>query len=167
MTQGIYTITHKPSGRRYIGASEHIEVRWYQHQCQLKAGRHHNSDLQSTWDISQETDFSFDILVCIDDPQLLKINESKYILAERNPFNSVAAPKPIVEIYATHEYDGKVTVIKAANILNVDESYIRRLIQKGKLEAVRFGSMWLVNKASVEAYAQTPRRAGHPKKQKE
>ena len=63
---------------------------------------------------------------------------------------------------------GAITTQEAAKRLGVDDSRVRKLIKSGVIQAEKFGDKsWAVDPASVEAYAQTPRKAGHPKKQKE
>jgi len=61
-----------------------------------------------------------------------------------------------------------ITTQEAAKRLDVDESHVRRLIQRGIIKAERFGGKsWVVDSESVEAYKQSPRKVGHPRKQKE
>jgi len=61
-----------------------------------------------------------------------------------------------------------ITVQEAATILGIDSSQVRRLIRRGTIKADRFGDKaWLVDPDSVNDYAQSPRKVGHPRKPKE
>jgi excisionase family DNA binding protein len=63
---------------------------------------------------------------------------------------------------------GAITVQEAARRLGVDDSRIRKLIKKKIISAEKFGDKsWAVDPVSVEKYGATPRKAGHPRKQKE
>lgn len=49
MESGIYTIVHVVSGRAYVGSSNNVEYRWYQHRWHLNRGEHTNKRLQRAW----------------------------------------------------------------------------------------------------------------------
>ncbi len=63
MTCGIYKIENKTNGKVYIGSSNNIEWRWYNHTSSLDA---HNPKcnrlLQRAWDKYGEKKFSFEIV---------------------------------------------------------------------------------------------------------
>lgn len=44
----------------------------------------------------------------------------------------------------------KLTTREAAELLGVNDSRIRQLIEAGDLEATKFAHMWMVDRASVE-----------------
>lgn len=48
--------------------------------------------------------------------------------------------------------ENEITVKEAAAILNRSNSWVHSLIQRKKVEARKFGPIWLVDKASLEAY---------------
>ena len=60
--QGIYCIRCLPSTKLYIGSSINISNRVTQHKSTLKAGRHHNPQLQSDWLKYGGNNFTFSIL---------------------------------------------------------------------------------------------------------
>ena len=65
---GIYAIIHTPTGRRYVGQSVRIEVRFREHRKSLRRGEHYNAKLQRAWNAHGETEFQFTILEeCIAD----------------------------------------------------------------------------------------------------
>ena len=59
---GVYTITHMPSGRIYVGSSVHILKRWNDHTAKLRHGTHENSYLQAAWTKYGESEFEFKIV---------------------------------------------------------------------------------------------------------
>lgn len=60
---GIYCITQKSTGRRYIGsASVGFYQRWMQHLKELKRSEHHSLFLQRAWDKNGSEDFVFEII---------------------------------------------------------------------------------------------------------
>lgn len=48
-TAGIYAIVNLTNGHRYVGQAMDIQQRWYQHQSDLRRGRHHSPHLQAAW----------------------------------------------------------------------------------------------------------------------
>ena len=83
------------------------------------------------------------------------------------PMSKVTADDgEVVYVYAnpeTVEVSGPaMTAADAARALGVTPGRVSQLIRAGKLKACRKGSMTLVDVASVESYAGTPRRAGRP-----
>lgn len=53
-----------------------------------------------------------------------------------------------------------LTTSQAAAILQVSRRRVNELIELGTLQATRFGKAWQVDPASVEAYKNSPRKAG-------
>lgn len=49
MTCGIYAIINTKNGKRYVGASITIEIRFGQHKNRLRRGVHHSIRLQRAW----------------------------------------------------------------------------------------------------------------------
>lgn len=68
MKSGIYTIT-SPSGKQYVGSSQHIPRRWRKHLRDLSLGVHHSRALQNACDKYGIDSFVFKkIIVCsVDD----------------------------------------------------------------------------------------------------
>lgn len=60
---GVYSITNKKNGKRYIGSAININKRWNEHRHLLRNGIHHSLHLQSAWNKYGESMFSFDVLV--------------------------------------------------------------------------------------------------------
>jgi len=86
-TSGVYSITNKANGKRYVGSSKHIENRWAVHRKRLRDGTHHSAALQNAWKKYGEDSFVFDI-VEIADASILIDREQFHIdslgTAERN-----------------------------------------------------------------------------------
>ena len=58
---GIYKITNNVNGKFYIGSSQNISRRWYDHKRELRIQKHHNKYLQRAWNKYGEENFSFEI----------------------------------------------------------------------------------------------------------
>jgi excisionase family DNA binding protein len=61
-----------------------------------------------------------------------------------------------------------ITVEEAARILGVVPDHVRLLIRRGRIEATRFSTVWLVDAGSVKKYLATGRTPtkGRPRKKK-
>lgn len=59
---GVYKITNIINGKFYIGSSNDIENRWYQHKKQLDGEIHSNPHLQSAWKLYGGQNFKFEIV---------------------------------------------------------------------------------------------------------
>lgn len=57
-----------------------------------------------------------------------------------------------------------LTVTEAARLAGHTNSYILRMVKAGKITGTRKGNFWLLDKGSVEAFIQTPRKRGGSKK---
>jgi hypothetical protein len=70
MSAGIYSITHVPSGKQYIGSSVNIKYRITTHKRNLHKNQHPNHKLQSAWNKYGGADFEFKALLYCDKEQL-------------------------------------------------------------------------------------------------
>jgi len=78
MNSGIYKIENTVTGDFYIGSSEDIDGRKYSHLVRLKAGKHHNHNLQRAWDKDGPEVFRFTTIEnCL--PNALLLLEQKYL----------------------------------------------------------------------------------------
>jgi len=58
-----------------------------------------------------------------------------------------------------------ITITQAAQLLNLTRSGVRDLIVRGRLQADRIGSVWVLSKADVEAYrAERDERRARPRR---
>lgn len=60
--QGVYQIRNTLNGKRYIGGSINIDVRWQRHRSDLRRGAHHAIALQRAWNKYGEAAFVFEVL---------------------------------------------------------------------------------------------------------
>lgn len=75
---GIYCIKNKVNSKKYIGQSNDIYARWYNHKYCLNNNRHGNSYLQNAWNKYGEDNFDFIILELCDESDIDK-REQYYI----------------------------------------------------------------------------------------
>lgn len=79
---GIYSITSKVNGKRYIGSSNRICVRWTQHLQKLKSNNHHNTYLQNHYNKYGENDLLFAVVEVVERGDL-SLQDFKSLLLER------------------------------------------------------------------------------------
>lgn len=80
---GVYAITHRPSGRVYIGSSVCIANRWSNHRTDLNGNRHHSSYLQRVWSKYGPDEFEFTVLLETTRQALRR--EERRLIRERQP----------------------------------------------------------------------------------
>lgn len=84
---GIYAIRNLVNSDLYIGSSQNIRERWYEHQRLLEAGKHHSRYLQSAWKKYGATAFEFIMVEAIDDLDQLITVEQEYLDAIHPAYN--------------------------------------------------------------------------------
>lgn len=62
MNSGIYTITNKTNGHRYVGSSVNLDKRFRSHRRTLRKETHRNRYLQRAWNKYGDNAFSFEVL---------------------------------------------------------------------------------------------------------
>jgi len=78
--QGIYRIRNKIDGKYYIGSSQAIEIRLYNHLRDLEKDKHPNLYLQNAWNKFGRENFIFEVIEeVMDDIDILLIKEQKYL----------------------------------------------------------------------------------------
>lgn len=58
-----------------------------------------------------------------------------------------------------------ITTGEAAAVIGVDGSRVRRWALAGRLHGHRYSHGWLFDPATVQTFAQIPRKAGRPRKE--
>lgn len=79
---GVYTITNRRTGKKYIGSSTQLKKRAEVHKREIARGKHNNRSIQQ--DILKNDDFDFKIVKVIDESNYLYYDEirNKMYLAE-------------------------------------------------------------------------------------
>lgn len=79
MTMGIYKITCKPTGRKYVGSAVNISERFDEHCGELIAGTHKNEFMQKAWNKYGINKFDFSTVERVEDRSLLLVREQWYL----------------------------------------------------------------------------------------
>ena len=79
---GIYSITSKINGKRYIGSSIRMCDRWKTHKSNLRINKHHSAHLQNHYNKYGEDDLVFSVVEIIE-KNTLSLKEFKELLLER------------------------------------------------------------------------------------
>ncbi len=54
----------------------------------------------------------------------------------------------------------EITVAQACQISGLSHSYVIRLVKEGKIKGRQIGQFWVVQRSSLQAYLDTPRKSG-------
>lgn len=76
---GIYAITNKVNGKKYIGSAIHFHKRWIRHKSALKSGLHHSEKLQRAWNKYGSDAFELSILEIIDNKESMLSREQYWM----------------------------------------------------------------------------------------
>jgi len=77
--KGIYQIRNIENGKKYVGSSKDLEMRWEKHRQKLNADNHYNPYLQNAWNKYGQENFNFEILESSINNENLKTKEKNYI----------------------------------------------------------------------------------------
>ena len=117
MDSGIYQIKNKINGKVYIGYSKHLSKRKGEHLAALRANKHYNKHLQSSFNQYGELAFEFSVLELCQE-RYLKERE-KHWIAELNAYQTDAEKQKraasIRRYYARHP-DAKIVVGKRSKM---------------------------------------------------
>lgn len=71
MKSGVYQITNRIDGRKYIGSAQNFSARWAKHSYDLRNGKHHSKFMQRCFDKYGEDAFAFEVLLYCDKENVL------------------------------------------------------------------------------------------------
>lgn len=77
--KGIYKITNVKTNKIYVGSAQLIERRWRKHKESLRANRHHNIHLQSSWNKHGSETFVFEVIEEVKKDEDLLTAEQKWL----------------------------------------------------------------------------------------
>ena len=77
----IYRILNTVNNAAYIGSTNAVYRRYYQHFDALASGKHHTRPLQNAWRVYGRDAFVFELLENVEDEHSLKIREQFWINA--------------------------------------------------------------------------------------
>lgn len=92
---GVYLITCRANGKRYVGSSTDMRRRWREHRHDLKSGRHSNPHLQNSWSKHGPDSFTFSALSFVKRAHALLWHEQRWIRALKPEFNVLPADRRV------------------------------------------------------------------------
>jgi len=121
MDSGIYQITNRETGKRYIGSAVSFKKRWWAHLGALRRGQHRNRHLQRAYDKYGEEAFGFTIFERIEDSSRLIPREQHY-LDTLNPEYNIApmASSPMLGRHHTEETRAKISEAEEGKHVSVE-----------------------------------------------
>lgn len=78
-SSGIYTITNKVNGKKYIGSAVNVGRRFSDHLKRLRKNEHHSIALQNAWNKYGEAEFIFAVVEIVSDKNMLIEREQEWI----------------------------------------------------------------------------------------
>lgn len=163
---GIYQITHKSSGKKYIGSTNNINNRRLDHLRDLRNNRHCNPHLQNAWNKYGESDFVFQIIE-ITTTNTQFIREQWYLdnkIDWNNDFNSnkSASLSPGTKgTTMSDETKKKKSIALKGKKRQMSDDEKRARSESAKLmNAKRKASGWTLSKESREKRSEIAKRLG-------
>lgn len=117
MTSGIYCITNKTNGHRYIGSSANMFGRWKRHEKMLQKGTHHSAHLQRAWIKYGADNFKFSVIAVCDE-QVLLIYEQMFIDGLHPEYNISPTAQSTTGVIRSEEYRAKQSVAQSGKTLS-------------------------------------------------
>lgn len=136
---GIYCITQKSTGRKYIGsASKDFYRRWKRHLNDLNKLCHHSIFLQRAWDKYGCSDFTFEILeiwdvdVSRDSKQLLEV-EQTYLDKFKPEFNMSPTANSRKGVKVSEETKEKIRLARKKQIMKPRSAEVIKKIAESNI----------------------------------
>lgn len=151
---GVYKITNILNKKVYIGSSNNIDYRWYQHKNLLKNNKHHSIKLQNSYNLHGEECFKYEIVEICDKDILLEREQywidyyksydseygynilnystggSKFKTWEDINDNKTAISASVMKDLLWYLQNTSEPIIKIANILGISNSVVYQIYKK-------------------------------------
>lgn len=114
---GIYVIK-SPSGKMYIGSAVNLRKRFNLHKCCLENNKHHNLNLQKSFNRMTTGTFTFKVLELVGEIEDLETREQFYIDVMNPEFNSQRVATSCTGRIVTDETKDKIrkSIIKVRSV---------------------------------------------------
>jgi len=128
---GVYQITNKTNGHRYVGSSKNIQVRFGSHVSKLKRGKHENSHLQHAWDKYGKDKFEFKVLLLCSEKDRF-IYEQKLLDSDSYEYNIEKYAQSFPGMQFTDEHRKNISLSRIGMKLSEEHKRNIGLGLKGK-----------------------------------
>ena len=142
---GVYIITNKVNGHKYIGSAVDIRQRWRGHISDLNKNKHHSVYLQRAWNKYGSQSFEFSVIEYCEKDQLIE-REQFYLDTEKPVYNISPTAGSVLGIKYSPEAIAKNSAAKKGNDFAC--RYMRSPEARAKFSAIHKGK-----KLSVETRA--------------
>ena len=117
MTTGIYLISNKENGNRYIGSSVDVEARWKHHAALLNKCIHHSRHLQNAWNLYGADSFEFSVLLICSVDDLIMF-EQRFIDVMKPEYNVSPTAGRTAGVIRTEEYRRKQSISQSNKVIS-------------------------------------------------
>jgi hypothetical protein len=138
MKTGIYSITNKRNGKRYIGSTLDLAKRWGCHRSTLRMGKHDNRYLQEAWCADGADAFEFEVITYCDPDELAQLEQfytDAYESADaRHGYNIVT------KAFGARGAKGNPRFVSSPKVERLEKRQARHTMRTGKQKAGRLTS---------------------------
>lgn len=137
---GIYAITHRDSGRMYIGSAANIRARMQKHLWHLVRNSHHSSRLQNAFNKYGAESFDRDVVEYVDDPARLIEREQTWIDFFMPFYNIERTAGSSLGVRRTDEYKARMSQIKRGSKMTESAKAAISAYMKGRKKPEGMGA---------------------------
>ncbi len=136
--KGVYEIFNTVNGKRYIGSSVNIKIRWRGHTATLKSGKSQSIKLQNAWNKYGEQSFKFNIVEVVDGNKEILYKREQYWMdfydSVKNGYNMCPASGSVAGIKRSEETKAKLS--KAITGKQHSEETKHKISESRKLKTI-------------------------------
>ena len=131
---GVYSITNKSNGKRYIGSAVNLGRRFEAHKNALRVGRHHNTYLQNSFVKYGEASFEFKPLLICEKKDLIFFEQRTIdaLNACATGYNKCPLAGSALGIKRSEETKVKMSAAQAGRVITEEHRKKLSVVAKGR-----------------------------------